>query len=66
MPTKYASSGSAIRATSQGLEVIASPCRANSSTMVNSRPYMCEGADAGQEAVFVPVATLGPLADGRG
>ena len=35
---KYTNNGSAIRATSHGLEVMASPWSANSKTMVNSKP----------------------------
>jgi hypothetical protein len=38
MSAKYASSGSAIRATSSGLVVIWSPWSANRMTMVNSSP----------------------------
>ena len=33
----------AIRATSSGCEVMASPCIENSSTIVNSRPYSAHG-----------------------
>jgi len=38
MIMKQASSGSAMRATSSGWEVIRSPCNAKRITMVNSRP----------------------------
>src|SRR5699024_208018 len=47
--TKYSSSGTAIRATSQGWEVMASPCMENSNTMVNSNPYNDQGPILGRK-----------------
>jgi hypothetical protein len=43
MRAKCTSSGSAIRATFRGWEVTASPWRAKSATIVNSRPYRANG-----------------------
>ena len=43
MIAKYTSSGTAIRATSHGREVICSPCSAKRMTMVNSSPYKAHG-----------------------
>ncbi|CPU61769.1 Uncharacterised protein [Mycobacteroides abscessus] len=48
MAAKYTSSGRAIRATSSGWEVTASPCRANSSTIVNSSPDNAQGPITGR------------------
>lgn len=45
---KYANSGRAIRATSHGRLVTCSPCRANSNTIVNSRPYSAHGPILGR------------------
>ncbi len=51
MIRKYASSGSAIRATVSGSAVIASPWMANSRTIVNSSPYSVIGAIRGMNRV---------------
>ena len=48
---KYTSSGRAIRTTSSGSAVIASPWIANSSTIVNSSPYSVIGAIRGMTRV---------------
>jgi hypothetical protein len=40
-----------MRATSPGLGVMASPCSANSTTMVNSRPYSANGPMRGRNRV---------------
>lgn len=50
MAAKYTSSGSAIRATSSGCEVIASPCSAKRMTIVNSRPYRANGPMRGSSS----------------
>lgn len=55
---KYTSSGSAIRATSIGFEVMASPCRANSTTMVNSSPYRANGPIRGISSLSYQVRPL--------
>ena len=49
MIAKYASSGSAIRTTSHGSLVILSPCSANSTTIVNNRPYRATGPMRGRK-----------------
>ncbi|GLZ15765.1 hypothetical protein Acsp04_60000 [Actinomadura sp. NBRC 104425] len=63
MTAKYTSSGSAIRATSHGREVIASPCKAKRITIVNSSPYSAAGPIFGGNRTIPPAPdAMGPNA----